>query len=239
VAGDHEYRNDGTWNNGSHQFQHYFNEFHETVDAINRLWGWWDYGNCRFVFLDTERVRINEDETGNALTWLTNVLAGTPGGRWRIVLMHVPPCTDTTGHPWGVPGQGDVANCRENFASLFETNTVDIVIAGHSHVFERWVYDGDANGNGDDAADFQAGVNYIVTGGMGATLDNYNAHNPNRPRAFPPNATQGQESQFHYCTLEVNTDEAGNNDSTRTTLRVWRTTGEEWTDARCVFTRRN
>ncbi|MBM3789544.1 MAG: metallophosphoesterase family protein [Acidobacteria bacterium] len=236
VAGDHEYRNDGTWNNGAHQFQHYFNEFHDTVDGINRLWGYWDYGNCRFVFLDTEKVWINQNETANALTWLTNVLALTGAGRWRIVLMHVPPCTDTTRHAWG---DDDIARCRLNFASLFETNTVDIVIAGHSHVFERWVYDGDANGNGDDAADFQAGVNYVITGGMGATPHLYNAHNPNHPRAFPPNASQDDLSRFHYCTLEMNTNEAGSNDSTRATLRVWKTSGEEWTDARCVFTRRN
>jgi len=245
VPGDREYTDaDG---NTATEFKNYFEEFATTDPSRTpptRLWGSFDYLNCRFVFLDTRRIQ-DADEYPDWLGWLRGVLSGANPNHWRIVVMHIPPCTDGSGYAWN---ETVIARCRGNFASLFEECRVDIVLSGHSHLFERWLYNGDANQNGDDSSDFQNGVNYVVTGGLGAELHFYNPDNSARPRAFPsgvpvpPPSTSGLN---HYCTLDINEDQNRNPDPLlrKATLRVWKISGEEWeyndASATYEFTRRD
>jgi len=58
--------------------------------------------------------------------------------------------------PFSVSGPGSDLTVRESWVPLFERHDVDLVLSGHSHLYERARV---------------GGVDYLVTGGGGARLD--------------------------------------------------------------------
>ncbi len=90
-----------------------------------------DYGHIHFVCLDaTTSLRT----TGSAmLVWLEQDLIATDKD-WIIAFWHQPPYT------WGSHNsdlERDLAEMRENAVPLLESYGVDLVLCGHSHVYER------------------------------------------------------------------------------------------------------
>jgi predicted phosphodiesterase len=120
-----------------------------------------DYGECRFV-----GIRNDEDSgvSTDDLTYLQNEL-GKPGGKYRFVLMHVPPIY-VTNLVASEDGRGFTKH-QDEFKSLMKTMNVNIVFLGHIHGLEATIIDG---------------VAYTITGGGGAPLpsrlnNNGNVHN--------------------------------------------------------------
>lgn len=85
-----------------------------------------DYANAHFVVLDTH---VNSFSTNSAqLQWAIADLAASTA-TWKIVAFHVPPYTGGT--------HTDSASVQSNVLPALEAAGVDIVFAGHSHVYER------------------------------------------------------------------------------------------------------
>ena len=85
--------------------------------------------------LDSE----TEDRSANGkmAQWLAKDLAQNKKN-WTIVAFHHPPYTDGS-HKSNNPKDsgGRMKEMRENFTPIFDKYDVDLVISGHSHVYER------------------------------------------------------------------------------------------------------
>lgn len=85
-----------------------------------------DYANAHLVVLDTH---VNSFSAGSAqLRWAAADLAASTA-TWKIVAFHVPPYTGGT--------HTDSASVQANILPVLEAAGVDLVFAGHSHVYER------------------------------------------------------------------------------------------------------
>jgi len=141
----------------------------------NEAWFAFDYGNCRFIFLDTETATGNSPEQ---FAWLQDELSRpeTQKAAFRIVCFHRPPYVNLW-NGGGHTGEGWVQN---DWVPLFTQKHVDIVISGHAHNYNR----GSSNG-----------VTYVVSGGGGGTIDVERV-------AFWPLYTV-EYSRYHYDLMEV------------------------------------
>jgi len=94
-----------------------------------------DYGNIHFVCLDSEFS--SHDPNGPMANWLRADLEANTRD-WLIAFWHSPPYT------WGSHNSdvdsdtgGHLKNMREIFVPILEAHGVDLVLSGHSHIYER------------------------------------------------------------------------------------------------------
>jgi acid phosphatase type 7 len=107
-----------------------------------------DYGNVHFVSLNSELGSLfnaADDWTG---IYLFGGFSGSPMTQWLhadltantkpwvVVYFHQPPYTDGS-HDAGAFWEVLMQAMRENFAEIWEQYGVDLVVCGHSHVYER------------------------------------------------------------------------------------------------------
>ncbi|MFK7987301.1 MAG: metallophosphoesterase [Sandaracinaceae bacterium] len=90
-----------------------------------------DYGNVHFVVLDSHQS--SRDVDGPMLTWLSDDLASTDAD-WIIAFWHHPPYTKGS-HDSDT--EGALIDMRENAMPILEAAGVDVVLTGHSHIYER------------------------------------------------------------------------------------------------------
>ncbi len=94
-----------------------------------------DYGNIHFIVLDSQDS--DRSAEGAMKEWLRRDLAATRQ-TWRIVLFHHPPYTRATHDSDSrTDSLGRMTQMRENFLPLLEEHGVDLVLSGHSHIYER------------------------------------------------------------------------------------------------------
>jgi len=98
-----------------------------------------DYGNTHFICLDSyaygkDNKRIF-DGPSDQLTWLKNDLKATKQ-LWKVVYFHFPPYTKGT-YDSDSNKFPELINLRAILPKVFDENNVDLVLSGHSHVFER------------------------------------------------------------------------------------------------------
>ena len=144
TLGDHETSNEIHGRN-------YYYFFRQGINT-DSVWFSYNFGDIHFISLDYRR----ENETG-MIKWFKNDLKNC-NTKWKIVYLHRP-SYNVGGHRshWGAP----------LWQKLFREYKIDIVFAGHSHLYERFY-------PMRPAADNNAWpVTYITTGGAGAEL--YNA----------------------------------------------------------------
>lgn len=98
-------------------------------------WYAFDYGDLHVVVLDSEESDRSTD--GAMLRWLREDLAANRLP-WLIALFHHPPYTKGS-HDSDRPSDsgGRMREMRENALPLLEAAGVDLVLAGHSHQYER------------------------------------------------------------------------------------------------------
>ncbi len=140
TLGDHETNGD----NGD--LFRYFLRNNETVD---KQWFSFDYGDAHFISLD---FRHPDDQ--EMIDWFIKDITSA-NKKWNFVYMHRP-TYNFGGHrsDWGI----------DTWPDLYRKYKVDIVFAGHSHLYERFYPvrpDNEKNG---------FAVTYITTGGAGAGL---------------------------------------------------------------------
>lgn len=131
-----------------------------------------DYANAHFVVLDTH---VNSFSTSSAqLQWARADLAAS-NATWKIVAFHVPPYTGGT--------HTDSASVQTNILPALEAAGVDIVFAGHSHVYERtYLLKGNAIVQNDRSSYTKptrtTGTLYVVSGTAGQSGALSNAAHP-------------------------------------------------------------
>lgn len=149
VPGNHEYNNSpGTGGlAGTHAIPYYsiFSlptnaESGGTVSGTEHYYSF-DYGNIHFIMLDSygyDGSKLLYDSTGAQALWLKSDLASYTTSatrrKWIIVSLHHPPYTHGTHNS---DSEGDLVAIRQQITPILERFGVDLVLAGHSHVYER------------------------------------------------------------------------------------------------------
>ncbi len=90
-----------------------------------------DYANIHFVVLDSDDS--DRSASGTMLTWLENDLAANRQD-WLIAYWHHPPYSKGSHDS---DRESKLRDMRENALPLLESYGVDLVLAGHSHSYER------------------------------------------------------------------------------------------------------
>ncbi|MEZ4903112.1 MAG: metallophosphoesterase [Spirosomataceae bacterium] len=96
-----------------------------------------DYANVHFVALDSygieqDRYRLS-DTLGPQVEWLKKDLAANRLP-WTIVMFHHPPYTKNSHDS---DAEQELSLIRENLTPILERYKVDLVLSGHSHLYER------------------------------------------------------------------------------------------------------
>jgi predicted phosphodiesterase len=159
---------------GNHDGEHALAYAYSALPG-NEAWFAFDYGNSRFIFLDSETPT---GETPEQYTWLQAELARpeTQRAAFRIVCFHRPPFVNL----WNGGGYTGEPFVRSDWVPLLAQGNVDVVISGHAHNYNRGVTNG---------------VTYIISGGGGGTLDIERVAN------WPLFTVE--YSRYHYGLMEV------------------------------------
>lgn len=90
-----------------------------------------DHANIHFICLDA--TSSDRSQAGAMLTWLENDLASTDRD-WIVAFWHHPPYTFGTHNS---DFEIELIEMRQNALPILERYGVDLVLCGHSHVYER------------------------------------------------------------------------------------------------------
>jgi len=121
-----------------------------------------DYGNVHFVALDTEQVNSTQSD------WLRADLKANKQP-WTVAYMHRSLFGEGSSH-----APAESADLRTTLAPIFEEFRVDLVLAGHNHMYGR--SQPLTKGQRDvpyaaSTTHAEGGVTYVTTGGGGGKLD--------------------------------------------------------------------
>jgi hypothetical protein len=141
TLGDHE----TLTNYNGYSFYYYF----RNGVNVDKMWFSYDVGDVHFISLDYRGVNNKE-----MIDWFKNDVKQSDA-KWKIVYLHRP-TYNLGGHRsnWG----------GEKWAQLYRENKIDVVFAGHSHIYERF-YPMRPSTEKDAWP-----VTFITTGGAGAGL---------------------------------------------------------------------
>lgn len=90
-----------------------------------------DYGDIHLICLNS--YDIDRSPTGEMAQWLVRDLAATKS-RWIIGFWHHPPYTKGTHDS---DGEVELVEMRKHIMPILEAGGVDLVLSGHSHIYER------------------------------------------------------------------------------------------------------
>ena len=90
-----------------------------------------DYGNIHFICLDS--MTSDRSSTGPMATWLRADLASSTR-QWTIAFWHHPPYSKGSHNS---DTETNLVQMRQTFLPILEEAGVDLVLAGHSHSYER------------------------------------------------------------------------------------------------------
>ena len=159
---------------------------------------WFDYGDARFVALDSNKAAqkqsgvITEEQMKTVVApWLRDVLTDCDA-RWKFVFFHHPFYTGSNHQAEGA------AYVKEAYVDVFEACGVDIVFAGHNHLYERT-----APILRDEIVGEDKGVVYITTGAGGARRYPMNLPPPHYIRAYNDKALSFTQVDLTANRLEL------------------------------------
>ena len=178
-----------------------------------------DYGDIHFINLDSIDPVLSASPDSAMIQWLRADLASTTQ-RWRIAYWHGPPYTKgshDSDSAWDISAR--MIQMRENVLPVLEAYGVDLVLNGHSHVYERsyllhghygysWTFseahkidggDGQEDGDGVYRQRNGQGTVYVVAalGGSPGGFNFGSLHPAHRVNIAP---------KFGSCVLDVNGD---------------------------------
>jgi acid phosphatase type 7 len=165
ATGNHDYAN-----NASRQNDHnvpYYSNF--TLPANAEAGGVasnteafysFNYANIHFISLDSYGKESNTyrlyDTLGPQVTWLKQDLAANTQ-LWTVVYWHHPPYTMGSHNS---DTESDLVSIRQNLIRILERYKVDLILCGHSHVYERSRL---MKGHYGNESSFNAGTNNLST----------------------------------------------------------------------------
>ncbi len=160
---------------GNHDGEHALAYAYSALPG-NESWFAFDYGNSRFIFLDSEVSTGTEIAQFN---WLTAELSRpeTQKAAFRIVCFHRPPFANW----WNGGGYTGEGFAQVDWVPLFAQKNVDFVIGGHMHAYQRGITNG---------------VMYVVCGGGGGYIDTERVAN------WP--FVTAEFNQYHFGLMTVN-----------------------------------
>lgn len=175
------------------------------VPSGHELFYSYDYGNVHFVSLNSELgslynsshdwigVNLFSSFNGSPMTqWLHQDLAANTLP-WTVVYFHQPPHSDGS-HDSEAFWEVYMKAMRENFTPILEQYGVDLVLCGHSHVYERSYLMKGLHGN---LSTFNPSMILQSTGGSDATGGNYvkytDGPNPNQGTVYVVNGNSGSK----------------------------------------------
>jgi predicted phosphodiesterase len=179
TLGDHETEGD----NGE-----LFRYFLREKEPVEKQWFSFDFGNAHFISLD-----FRHPDDPEMIQWFKKDIQAAHK-KWNFVYMHRP-AYNLGGHrsEWG----------RDIWPDMFREYSVDIVFAGHSHIYERF-YPVRPASEPDGTA-----VTYITTGGAGAEL--YESVNNGSVEAFSRSVNHYIDVKIDKDTLKMNTIDMNGN----------------------------
>ncbi len=144
LPGNHDYHDSDNVIFYPHQNINYYNTFSMPVDgesggvpSHNQAFYSYDIGNVHLLNLDSfgaEDSTLLSDTLGPQVQWVKRDLEANTNRDWIIVMWHHPPYTMGSHNS---DNQSDLYKTRQNFLPLLERYGVDLVICGHSHLYER------------------------------------------------------------------------------------------------------
>ncbi len=142
TPGNHDYLSvDGYYTNPESTAGPYFDIVHMPtegeaggVPSGTELYYSFDHGNVHFISLNSEVTWILFEESV-MMDWLRQDLAATTAD-WVVAFFHEPPYSKGS-HDSDDAFEAFMTGMRENFLPTLEAYGVDLVLAGHSHVYER------------------------------------------------------------------------------------------------------
>jgi hypothetical protein len=97
-----------------------------------------DVGNVHFLALDSygpdSKGKHIYDEMGEQAKWVEKDLQANTNKKWIVAYFHHPPYTMGSHNS---DTEALLVKIREHFIKILEDNGVDLVLCGHSHVYER------------------------------------------------------------------------------------------------------
>ena len=120
-----------------------------------------NYGNTHFISLNS--YQVSRSPSGAMATWLQADLAAA-SSQWIVAFWHHPPYTHGTHNS---DAETELREMRANILPILEAGGVDLVLCGHSHVYERsYLIDGTYSTPTPDFATLQA-TGHILDDGNG------------------------------------------------------------------------
>ncbi|MGK0190268.1 MAG: hypothetical protein ACI9R3_006091 [Verrucomicrobiales bacterium] len=120
-----------------------------------------DYGNIHFICLSSQDTNLSGNAGSAMYTWLNADLVAT-AQPWIVAFFHHPPYTkgshdsDNT-----ADSSGRMTDMREIALPILESGGVDLVLAGHSHSYERSKF---INGHYGTSGTFNANTHVVQSG---------------------------------------------------------------------------
>lgn len=140
ISGNHE----TTYRNGKNEIYKHFNIKTDSQTTTKGFYYYFDYGNARFIMLNTNDLTSDKKLKADQMAWLAEVLSNNPK-KWTIVSMHNP--LYSPGKYGDSPDWNSVCLAlRNQLSNLFAEYNVDLVLQGHDHVYSR-THPIDQNGN--------------------------------------------------------------------------------------------
>jgi len=142
----------------------------------NESWYSFNYSNCHFIVLDTNK---SYGKNSKQYRWLRDDLRKT-NTKWKFVFFHHPPYGSGIHH-------GSDLKVRRLLTPLFRRYGVDIVFSGHHHIYERSYPIGSA---------FESKttpVTYIIAGGGSGPLH----------KTSPNTWTASTEKINNFCVVNI------------------------------------
>lgn len=163
APGNHDYANNATRQN-DHAIPYYSMftlpaaaESGGIASATEAYYSY-DFANIHFLSLDSYGKDSNTyriwDTLGAQVRWIKNDLAANTQ-KWTVAYWHHPPYT-LGSHT--SEGEADLIAIRQNFIRILERYGVDLILCGHSHVYERSYL---LNGHYGNEASFNLATNAI------------------------------------------------------------------------------
>jgi hypothetical protein len=149
-----------------------------------------DYANAHFICLDS--MTESRATNGPMANWLRADLAATTN-QWIIAYWHHPPYSAGS-HSSDDPTEVQMIEMRQNLVPILEAGGVDLVLCGHSHIYERSYF---LHGNYGDSTTFQPSM--ILDLGSGRESDSGAYMRP----TSGPLANQGTVYVEVGCSAEV------------------------------------
>jgi HEAT repeat protein len=171
--------------NHEHDDRSYYDAFEVPGNGGSRAEAWYSIrrGPVHLTVLDTNPVSGLLEPGTEQLAWLERDLQQAEAP-WKVVMFH---------HPLYSSGRHKSnQDLRSKLMPLFARHSVDLLLTGHDHCYERtWpLVDGKRD---------EDGIVHVVSGGGGAVL-------------YPVGRSEWtavSESTYHYCVLTVGPDHIG------------------------------